>query len=259
MPSVEIPESPDMQPLLSAYATPTANVGSTLMAEWDDPIVETRQAIEESALPEQLLALVEGLQEALHSSRDAEGVIEVNGHAVEEPNGVIRLNHVCSGWDEDAEVRDPNVDGSIDLTATLQGGSIAPVVWGAFHGCRWKRALVNRRIEASYDGEIQAHFGESFYTDTVVRKREITFAVTGALLLGGTSFPIRRSFRIDLDGAGDILDGRLDVLIETEEQEHFVFFFRGGLLAAGIEDATGRFFCSLEERRCDKSSGSFFW
>jgi len=259
VPSVEIPEPPDMQPLLSAYADPTADVGPALMAEWNDPIVESRQAIEETSVPEQLLTLVEEIQGKLDSSGDAEGVITVNGSTVAEPTGVIRLNHVCSGWDDDGEARDPAVDGTIELTLTLQGGSLQPVVWGIFDGCRWKRTLGDRTIEAEYDGEIRAHFGGSFRTDTLIRNRVITFAVTGVAMIDGTELPLRRSFRLALYGARDVLGGRLDILVETNDDEYFVFFFRSRDIASGIHDATGRYFCSLEERRCDSPSGIFSW
>jgi len=259
VPSVEIPEPPDMQPLLSAYAEPTAEVGSDLMAEWADPIVETQQAIEETSVPEQLLTLVEELQAELDASADGEAVIMMDGTPVSEPTGVIRLHHVCSGWGEEAEARDPAVDGTIDLTLTLQGGSIQPVVWGIFDGCRWKQTSGERTVEAGYDGEIRAYFETPFRPDTVIRDRVITFGVTGVVMVDGAERPLRRSFRLALYGARRILGGRLDILVETGDREYFVFFFRSRDFAVGLHDATGRYSCSLEERRCDGPSRTFSW
>jgi hypothetical protein len=259
MESVDIPVPPDMQPLLSAYPNPTADVGADNMAEWAQPILDTKEAIEGTSVPEQLLDLVEDLQADLASPTDEEGVVVVNGVSVSEPNGVIRLNHVCAGWNDGAEARDPEVDGTIDLTLTLRRGRLDPVVWGIFDKCRWTRMVGNRSVEVEYDGDIRAHFGSRFGTDTVIRDRLITFAVAGNAAVGDTSFPIRRSFRLGLAGALGILDARLDILIETEEGEHFVFFFRAEDFATGVHDVTGRYFCSLEERRCESPSGSFSW
>lgn len=254
--SIDIPDPPDMQPLLTAYANPTANVRAEVMAESSGSILDTQQLVEEAELPEQLLVLVEHLQNAIDSGGDES--ILVNGERVSEPIGAIRLNHVCSGWDE-AQEADPEIDGTIELTLTLERGSIGPVVWGTFDGCRWGRTVGDRSIEVEYDGEIRAHFGSGFSTDTRVRDREITFEVLGTATLNGASVPIESSFRLDLGRRRRILDGRLEVLIEIESGEFFVFFFHDRELSTGVQDVTGRFFCNLEERRCERASGTFFW
>jgi hypothetical protein len=246
-----------MEPLLAAYANPTAHVGAELMAEWDDAILDTQQVVEETSVFEELLVPVEHLQTKIDSATDEEGVIVIGETPVTRPNGVIRLNHVCAGWNQNAEIRDPDVDGTIDLTLTLQGGSLQPVVWGIFEGCRWESPEALLQVE--YDGEIQAHFGGSFGTDTALRQRLITFAVSGDAVVGEQIIPVRQSFRVALAGDYGIRDGRLDILIETAEGESFVFFFRAEDFAAGVHDATGRFFCSLEERRCESPSGRFSW
>jgi hypothetical protein len=257
--SVDVPEPPDMQPLLSAYASPTATVGPTIMAAATTLILETERAIDETSLSEELLVLVEQLQEELDPPSDEEEVLDVNGAPVSDPTGVIRLNRVCSGWSDGSQARDPDVDGTIELTLTLHGGRIGPVVWGTFHACRWKRALGTESVRVEYDGEIRAHLGGSFGTHTALRRRVITFAVTGTAAVNDTPLALRRSFRVALAGARDILDGRLDVLLETEEGKYFVFFFRAADFTTGVQDATGRFFCSLEEHRCESPSGSFSW
>jgi hypothetical protein len=241
---VDIPEAPNMQPLLLAYASPTANVRAEVMAEWANSILDTQQVIEQTELPEQLLVLVEKLQNAIDSSSGAEGV--------------IRLHHVCSGWD-DTQEGDPDVDGIIDLTLTLERGRIGPVVWGVFDECRWAQTVGDRSIEVEYDGEIRAHFGGAFGTDARVRDREVTFEVVGVATRDGASLPIESSFRLDLGRALRIGDAHLDILVEIERGEFFVFFFRAADFTSGVHDATGRFFCSLEERICEKPSGSFSW
>jgi hypothetical protein len=253
-----------MEPVLSAYANPTANVRAELMDEWDDTILETKQVMEETSVLDELLVPIEQLQTKIDS--DEEGVIVISETPVSRPNGVIRLNHVCPGWD-DAEAQDPEVDGTIEFTLTLEGGNLQPVVWGIFDQCRWKRKRVVAKrfgkrleeIEVEYDGEIRAHFGDPFRTNTLIRQRPITFSVIGDATLGGRSIPIDQSFRVELAGVRDILSARLDVLVQTREGEHFVFFFRDKDLAAGVHDVTGRFSCSLEDRRCESPLGSFSW
>jgi hypothetical protein len=264
VPSVDIPDPPDMEPVLSAYANPTANVWAELMDEWDDTILETKQVVEETSILDELLVPIEQLQAKIDS--DEEGVIVIGDTEVSQPNGVIRLSHVCAGWD-DAEARDPEVNGTIDLALTLEGSRLQPVVWGIFDQCRWKRErVVSKRfgkrleeIDVEYDGEIRAHFGEPFLTDTRIRQRPITFSMIGNATLDGRSIPIDQSVRVTLVSVRDILSARLDILIQTREGEHFVFFFRDRDIAAGVHDVTGRFSCSLEDRRCESPLGSFSW
>ncbi|MGB8222117.1 MAG: hypothetical protein WCF10_05995 [Polyangiales bacterium] len=258
VPSVDIPEAPDMDPVLSAYAEPTATVLADVMAVSAEPILEAKRVIEETAVSEQLLVLIEKLQKEIDSAGEGEGAIVVNGVSVSEPNGAIRLHHVCSGW-EDTQDGDPDFDGTIAPTLTLHQGLIGAVVWATFDRCRWKRTVGNRSLEIEYDGEISAHFGESFRTDTLLRNREITFEVIGNVVVNGRSSPIDRSFRLGLAGAHEVLNGRLDILIGTRSGGSFVFFFRATDFPSGVQDATGRFSCSLEERTCDRPSGSFSW
>jgi hypothetical protein len=65
-PSFDTP--PDLQPLLQAYANPTAVVGSEIMAKVADEIVEAADAIQDSEIFEEILQVIIDVQQELDAA-----------------------------------------------------------------------------------------------------------------------------------------------------------------------------------------------
>lgn len=65
--SLDVPAAPNLQPILDAYANPTAEVGSAIMSEVADEIAEAADAIEDSEILDEILQVIIDIQEDLDS------------------------------------------------------------------------------------------------------------------------------------------------------------------------------------------------
>lgn len=252
-PSVDVPPPPDLQPVLDAYENPSANVRGEIMSAFAEAIAETRDEIENSDLFNEILDVIISVQEELDEATDEEGNIEINGVKFPSPNGVIQIAYICTGWDRSLTDPDPDMNGMLELTMTLSGGSIGPIVWGIADECRYLATIDDEDFQASYDGDVAVHFGDFVAPNQPLRELlQITFLVAGTIGFDGGDFRINQSFRV-------AENGRLDILVQIDDTATFIYFFEGEDLAQGITDATGTFGCSLEERECASESGSFSW
>jgi hypothetical protein len=64
----ELPQAPDLQPVLQAYAKPTAEVDGAIMAEWADEIEEAAEEIQDSEIFDEILDLIKDVQTELEAS-----------------------------------------------------------------------------------------------------------------------------------------------------------------------------------------------
>ncbi|MEM7434699.1 MAG: hypothetical protein AAF436_06065 [Myxococcota bacterium] len=245
-PSLDIPPPPDIQPVLDAFDSPTADVRAEIMGESDDQIARASENITESLLLRRILDIIESVRAGLDDAID-DGDLSANGDEYSNPNGVVDIISICPGWDPQAPEPD-EANGKIDLTMLLVEGRISPEVWGTVEGCQF---LVDDR-EWSFDGVVTVHFGDVVDVETNLNQLVVTFVVEGTLRLGDQSFELAESARISGDG-------RLEILIQLADRRTFVYFFEPDEIIQGIRDITGVFGCSLENRECDKGSDGFFW
>ena len=254
---LDVPPAPDFSGVLEAYASPSAEVSTAIMAEVGDELLETRELLEESEVFEEILDVIADVQLELDESTDDEGNLVIPGlGAFPKPNAVLELAHDCEGWTTTTE-QDPESGGSLSLTMVLNLGDISPVVWGDATTCKFLSTLRDGELRASYDGGIAVHFGqEPIPTGEPLRDLVATFILGGNLGVEDLEIPIERSFR--LTGSGE-----LEILWVLESGPSFVYLFNLESLRQGIRDAncTGDegCSCSLEERQCDLPSGSISW
>ena len=64
----ELPQAPDLQPVLQAYAKPTAEVDGAIMAEWADEIEKAAAEIQDSEIFDEILDLIKDVQAELEAS-----------------------------------------------------------------------------------------------------------------------------------------------------------------------------------------------
>jgi len=254
---LDIPEAPEFDEVLQAYADPRAQVSSAIMAAVGDQLLEIREQLEESEVFAEILDVIVEVQVELDRNTDANGNVVIPGlGAFPNPNAVVEINHTCGGWDPDAE-QDTESRGSLALTMVLDLGDIAPIVWGEAAECRFLTTPRGRDLRSSYDGQIAVHFGEDpIPTGEPLRDLLVTFVLGGTLGVQEREIDIERSFR--LRGQGE-----LEILWVLESGASFVYLFDLDTLRQGIRDAncTGDegCSCSLEERRCDLPSGTISW
>jgi hypothetical protein len=242
--------------VLEAYANPTVNVGSEIMAAVADEIEETAKEIEESKFFEEILDVIIEVQQELEAASDEDGDLVIGGVKFPAPNGVLQIAYVCPGWDErqlepdyDAEPNPTN--GTIDLTMTLDEGDIGQVVWGVAMNCRYLVPIENENFPASFDGQVAVDLGGPRPPDQDIAELPVTFVVEGTIGFDGSDFDIRQSFRVTLDN----ITG-LELLVQVEDGT-FNFFFEGD--SQGLRDSVGIYSCNLEERECTSPFGSFSW
>ena len=66
--SLDVPEAPNLQPVLEAYANPTAVVGAEIMSAVADEIAEAAEEIENSEVFEEILQVIIDVQEELDNA-----------------------------------------------------------------------------------------------------------------------------------------------------------------------------------------------
>ena len=250
--SLDIPAAPDILPILEAYGNPDANVTGEIMAGLADAIADSRDGFEDSDIYEEVLDVIVSIQEELDGSTDEQGAVTLDGIGTfPTPSGAVEVNFICTGWGETETAESEN--GTLDLTMTLFDGNIGPLVWGAAPGCKYRTTVAGKAVEVSYDGDVAVYFGDFFSTTDSLRERLTTFIISGTIGINGKDVFIDRAFRVDESG-------RLDILIQLADGTNFIYFFDGERFVEGIEDANGRFGCSLEDRQCSTGSEpSFSW
>jgi len=137
---IDAPPAPDLQPLLQAYANPTAVVDGAVMAEWADDIAEAAAEIEDSEIFEQILELIKDVQEELEAStaKTCNGGAN-NGSACTSntdcPDGTcvatdLVFDATCSGGDDDGQACDVGDDTACP-NGTCGGGVTIPSPTGS--------------------------------------------------------------------------------------------------------------------------------
>lgn len=252
VPSIDIPPSPDLGPVLAAFDDPTADVRVEIMSEYGDIIAQVDQELTVSNLARQFLDIIDSVRAAIDGATDDEGNLSVGGVVAPAPDGLVTIQHVCTGWDPTQAEPDEATNGSIELQMPIVGGRLGPIVWGVAAQCLYLVNVGGQQIQASYDGDIAVHFGDLIDSSQELRKLTTTFLVEGSLGLAGAIRPITQSFRVR-EGGG------VEILVELADAETFVYFLGLDQVIEGIRDRTGTFACSLEERECAKDSEPFSW
>jgi hypothetical protein len=269
-PELNLEPAPDIRGELVAFNTPDAVVVEEIMRTVGDQLMDTRDDIKDSSLYEEILDVVVEVQENLYNE---EGEIDLGGVTFDSPNGGVRVNFICDGWD-DPPPEEPDPDnGRINLNMRLTGGAIAPLVWGSVEECRFPLQLGDTRVDAVYRGEIAVFFadgetieGKALNSDEDPYTLEVYFLAEGSFDLGEElRVPIREFFSVtfsELDG--QIYLDQLEILFELEDGTTFVYGVSfdaiGAISGQTIVDSTGELLCSLEERFCtSEESGTFSW
>jgi hypothetical protein len=288
--SLNIPPAPDLQPVLNAYERPSAVVDGEIMGEVADEIAEAAEEIEDSEVFDEILEVIIEVQQELEMNTNENGELVLDGTCVgganegsactddadcppdgtcggltfPSPNGGVRINFICDGWDErqfepDYEADPDPANGTITLTMTLDSGGIGRVVWGTADNCRYLVPIGGENFRASYHGDVAVDLGDPVPLDEDITELLVTFVVDGIIGfdpigVDESPFPIDQSFRVKLaDTTG------LEILVDIGEQpleETFTYFFQG--TAQGLRALNGTFGCSLEDMECFDESGTLF-
>ena len=139
----ELPTAPNLQPVLDAYASPTAQVDGAVMAEWADAIEQAFDEIQDSEVIRQILDVIDEIQQELENSiamtcqggsmngRTCNVDEDCEGGTCTGPSALV-LGGVCSGGSNDPDPPNCASDGDCPDGTTCTGGVTLPSPTGAF-------------------------------------------------------------------------------------------------------------------------------
>ncbi len=276
--------------MLNAYENPTAVIDGEIMGAVADEIAQAAREIEDSDIFEEILNVIIEVQQELEMSTNENGELVLDGTCkgganegsacVEDadcspdgtcgglklpfPNGGVQVTFICDGWDErqfdpDYEADPDPVNGTINLTMTLDSGGIGRVVWGTAENCLYLVPDVGENFQASFNGDVAVDLGDSVPLDADITELLVTFVLDGIIGfdpigVDPTPFTINQSFRATL-----AVESGLEILVDIGEQpleETFNYFFLP--TAQGLRAKNGTFACSLEDMECRDESGPVF-
>jgi len=159
---IDAPPAPDLQPLLQAYANPTAVVDGAVMAEWADEIAEAAEEIEDSEIFEQILDVVTEVQEELEAStaKTCNGGANNGSTCTDDagcPDGTcvatgLVFDATCSGGDNDGQACDVGDDTACP-NGTCGGGVTIPSPTGSIQVNYICPGLDPSQFDEGYDAE----------------------------------------------------------------------------------------------------------
>lgn len=239
---VDVPEPPvEVAPIVAQYETPTGTVGSSasrLVAEilQEQELVDTSHIGE--VVAEALTELRERLQESELPTSPSDRLDDLP-----ELDGFVRVNRVCRGWDPDAEEPDAASNGTITLTATLEGGRLEPVIWGPARACRTRFDVVEGPIRRTVNGWIDGDVWVYLEGGLPASVRDANFILGFSGTLG--SEDVRTETRLDFRFAPPQVEFRIPV-----SDGHVIASV--GLGGIGVRAANGVFACTTDPAECQR-------
>lgn len=165
---LELPPAPDMSALVRSYDEPDGELttenavdvglrmaGTVVEAKATSPI----ELVGEMVNDLQATSEAEPDPDADPSENESESEDEAGPTLLGEKldvAGIIRLHHVCRGWEGKVPPNE-GLNGSLDLTATLDREGLIPTVWGTMNTCRHEPRI----FELELDGDIRIRLGST--------------------------------------------------------------------------------------------------
>ncbi|MGB3052404.1 MAG: hypothetical protein WBB42_15495 [Polyangiales bacterium] len=161
---IDAPPAPDLQPVLQAYATPTAVVDGAIMSEFAQEIEDAAREIEDSEIFEEILDVIIEVQQELKkatagtcSGGDDDGSTCDVGDDTACPNGTcvatgLVFGATCSGGDNDGGACDVNDDTACP-NGECGGGVTIPSPTGAIRVNYICPGLDPRQFDDGYEAD----------------------------------------------------------------------------------------------------------
>jgi hypothetical protein len=224
--NLELPEPPDMSKLVEAYENPDGMLDPDNPADLGDQVVaavndaRTGAPIELSNKLAASLSKIGGNSQSQpdedgEDGEDGEGGASSGAQTVAgskiEVAAVVKVHHICGGWDNRI---DEDINGSADVTLTLDRAGMIPTVWGELSRCRFERG----DVDAELDGDIRIRFGT----------RQPRLALRALRTVGQF---------VDFEGSVKAMRG--DEMLDVEVSSNFRFFLNGDVhINVNLADGT---------------------
>jgi hypothetical protein len=256
---VDKPEAPPMQPILDAFATPTATIAPEAVAALTQAIAARTAAIDTLQVDGVVIdAIAQGLSEVRANGQAATRDLERSGVEVaQQPidvtgDGYVVVTRICDGW---GAVPVPDAaNGALTLTAGFTERGLDPVIWGSLFDCKYK--LDQRAIEI--DGldpdpaaiDVRAYIGSA-----------VTLENFGAFV---EPIVIDVASRVFVDGVDQLGRFTFKIDVATRSFETLVPVGGGYVVAAvaldrsstvAVRAADGTYACDVAAQRCTTPAG----
>jgi hypothetical protein len=144
----------------------------------------------------------------------------------------VRSDRTCQGWDDSRTAPDP-ANGSLSLTAVMQGGYLQREIWGVASACKGRIGIVHVFADGAVGAYLMAPLPES------------GDQARAAFRLDGTVGTEQRTRRLTLDFR--VSDGGIAVLVPVADGQVVASASGDGLELRG---RNGDFVCALETGTC---------
>jgi hypothetical protein len=256
---VEKPEPPAMQPVLDAFAMPTASLVPDELLALTQGVAERTDAIDLLQIDQLLIDSVsEGLAQLQQNGRAATEAIQRTGIEVaQQPievtgDGYLSITRICNGW---AATPAPDLaNGTMQLTAGFTEQGLDPVVWGSLFACKYKLGEHTIQIDgidadpAAID--VRAYIGDAVTIDSFGQFSEpIVIDLAARVLLDGIEQLGRFAFKIDP------ATRRFETLVPLGTGHVIVAVSLDRTSAVEVRASDGTYQCDVTSRRCSIPGG----
>jgi len=265
---VELPDSPDMDPLVDEYDFPEAPFSIDILNDLLADAMDVKNLMASLGLissPETgeddpvsialgaLTALASGSGDGTETEGQAlvvEGGLETQGQSITvagqeyEGDGYIEVTRVCPGWDDELSPN-PDKNGTISLTAIFHDTGFEAVVWGEADKCRYRFD----NVHVLRDGEGYVHTGGALPTYdgeqfTKGEAEELLIRFVGDATLGKDTFHGDYDFRVL------VTNSSLEISLDTPDGN--VVYYAISETEQGFIASDGTWICNIGAKTCEK-------
>lgn len=264
---VQKPPAPDLQPLLAAYAAPTAALTADAVVGLLLGLADQVAAVDALQLDQRLIeAARNGLMQAQLASAGATaaaaaspppppaaaGVAASAQALTVRGSGYLVVTRICDGW---GVLPVPDfVNGYMQLNVGFSEQGVDPVLWGMLSDCRYRFGERMVQIDgAGADprvGDVRAFIGRNVAFETFGSFPDpVVVDVAAQVFVDGRELAGRISFRID------VRTRALEVLVPLGEGHAIAAISPDRQSVIQLRALNGTFVCDLATARCTAPTG----
>lgn len=245
---VDIPEGPDLTPLVNEYDSPSGTLDEENVARVAAVATEKLETVESIGDLDFVVDTLNATKDTVEDFAAADGDPDPDVGGTVRVSGVARVRTICPGVTGEL---DASVNGTLNVNVPFRENRLSPVVFGAFDRCSFRVAREEggaRTIPVLIDSSIAANIGtgvsfELAGLDAVLYRLKGTAKVSAA-----PTFDLDTDFRT-------FRDGRVEVRVAAADGDVIPFVNRD-TLASGIRTRDADFCCDFGERVCIQTTSS---
>jgi hypothetical protein len=238
---VDIPQGPDMLPLVAQYNSPTGTLNEENVATVAEAAAVEFRVIEQIGDLDFVVATFNAVDDTIEDFAAPDGDPDDDIGGTVKVNGIARVQTICPGV---ADRLDREANGTLNMNVPFTESRLAPVLFGGFNECIFRvPGSAIALTPVTLDSPINAYVGPGVRFNLQGLDSILFQLPDGTVRFGtGETTPFETDFR-------RWVDGRLEVRVEVEDGD-VVPFINRQTLSAGIRAKNGSFCCDFGERQC---------